>query len=778
MEKIAAFDKTLKISLYLLVFLVPLWFLWTTQEVLIFQKQALLVILVSVALVAWLAKIVAKQELDIRISHLYWPVFAVLAVFAISTATSVWRYGSFWGWPLNVSDSFITVLFFVILYFLVSNIVDDEKELLSIFYIFIISAIIAGVYAILQLYKIFIIPLPFTQFVNFNTIGSINSIAILSAVMLPFSLTVSFALKGMLRWCFWIFTAIFLAIVLLINFFSAWITMIIGLLVLLFFGIWNFKKRMEFGWISFPMVLLVIALFFLTFRVPFPGAPVLPIEVSPSLGAEINMTWSALKENPVFGAGPGTFVLNYAKYHQAAINQTIFWGTRFSSGSSEILDWFMTKGVTGGISLISVMIVAIFLVGRSLIESDESDGFAWMIKLGLLASFLGIATANILYYSNFTMWLLFWLLLGGLTVSLGAQKKKISVAPPSFLAIISSFVFLLVLIFGLGLLFIGGQKYVAEIQYLKGAKLLSRGDIKNGTVKILSATNLNPSVDLYWRDLSQLYLSRISQIAADKNLSDEQRVRENQVAVNNAVAAANQAVAINPANVENWNVRGFVHRSLIGIQGADVVAIESYNKVSQLEPASPFSYAELGRVYLAQAQKLSANKEPKNKQDESLNMALENLNKAIDLKRDYAPAHYLIALVYEQQGKSDEAILKIAETARIAPNDAGLAFQLGVIYYQKNQFDNARIQFERVKALSSENANAKYMLGLVYDKQGQKGRAIEEFKKLSELNPNNSQLFKILENLNKNKPALDGIQPAQPPIQENPPEINSDKNKK
>ncbi|MEK6881540.1 MAG: hypothetical protein AABY22_18100, partial [Nanoarchaeota archaeon] len=43
----------------------------------------------------------------------------------------------------------------------------------------------------------------------------------------------------------------------------------------------------------------------------------------------------------------------------------------------------------------------------------------------------------------------------------------ISIAPPSFLAVASSFVFLLVLIFGVGLLFIGGQKYAAEIQWDK-----------------------------------------------------------------------------------------------------------------------------------------------------------------------------------------------------------------------------------------------------------------------------------------------------------------------
>ncbi len=772
----AVFKKISKISIYLLVSLIPLWFLPITQEILNYQKQALLVVLVLVALIAWLAKIINQGELNIRLSWLHIPVLILVIVSAISSITSVWRYGSFWGWPLNVVDSFLTILFFAILYFLISNLFDEEKDLLSLFSVFIVSTVLAGIYAILQLYQIFIIPFSFAKVIDFNTIGSVNSVAILAAVLLPFSMTLSFALKGKFKWLFWSFTALLLLIVFLMNFFSAWIVLIAGLLVLLIFGMCNIKKRMEFGWISFPMVILIISLFFLFFRFLVPGAPVLPVEVYPSRSFELSMFSNVFKQNPLLGTGPGTFVYDYIKYRQVSINQTIFWGTKFTSGASEIFDWFITKGILGGLSLIATIITALVLMVKILIKS-KSDSFSWMIGLGMMASFSGMAVAQIMYYSNFTLFFLFWLLLAGLGIKTTEYQKKISIAPPSFLAVVSSSVFLLTLIVGLGLLFIGGQKYMAEVQYLKGAKLIAKGDTENGITKILSATKLNPSVDLYWRDLSQLYLSQINQITADKSLSDEQKKQQSQDAVNKAIVAVNQVILINPANVENWNVRGFIYRNLIGIEGADIVAIESYNKASQLEPTSPFSFTELGRVYLAQAQILANQKDTKDKQEEALNKTLESLNKAVALKADYAPAHYLIALVYDQQGKSDEAILKLEETTKIAPNDLGLAFQLGVIYYQKNQFDNARVQFERAKGLNPDYANARYILGLVYDKQGQKNKAIEEFKKVLQLNPDNDQVKKILNNLNSGKTALDGIEPASPPIQETPPEINKDKKK-
>ena len=769
MKSTIILEKIFRFSIYILAGLIPLWFLPITQDVLNFQKQMLLLVLVIVAVVAWFAKTVSEGELNIRLSWLHIPVLVLVLVTAISTATSIWFYGSFWGWPLNVSDSFLTIFVFALLYFLISGIVQDNKELSKVFSIFIVSSIIAGIYAILQLYNIFIIPFQFAKVATFNTIGSTNIVAILAATLLPLTLVMAFALKEHKR-IFYILTVLLLAIMLLINFSNAWIVLIAGLLVLLTFGIWNLKKVMEFGWISFPTALLIIALFFLVFRFSLPGTPAVPVEVSPSRGAEISMLKNVLQKSPIFGTGPGTFVYDYAKYHQLNLNQTIFWGTRFVSGASEILDWFVTKGILGGLAFVALIITAIVLTFRMLLKPNE-DSFSWMIQLGILASFVGITVAQIVYYSNFTLLLLFWLLLGGLGMFVVKSQKKISIAPPSFLSIVSSFIFLLVLILGVGFILVGGQKYIAEVQYLRGSQLVSKGQTDNGITKILSAVKLNPSVDFYWRNLSQLYLSQLPKIQADKSLSDEQRKQQIQITVDKSTSAVNQAVAINPANVENWNVRGFVYRSLIGAQGADIFAIESYNKAHDLEPSSPFSFTELGRVYLAQAQSLTGQRDTADRQEEALNNALEALNKAIELKSDYAPAHYLIALVYSQQGKSDQSIAKLDDTAKVAPNDVGLAFQLGVIYYQKNQFNKAQYHLERAKALNSDYANARYMLGLVYDKQGQENKAIEEFTKVLELNPDNDQVKKILDNLNDGEPALTGIQTTQPPIQENPSEI-------
>ena len=770
MQPTMLFERICKVSLYLLVFLIPLWFLPVTQDALVYQKQALLVVMVFLALLTWLGRAVQQGELSFRVTRLYIPIALVVAVFGLSTVLSLWRYGSFWGWPLDITDSFLTVTFFALLSVVIINSIQQSSQLFKLLFLLLISGSIAGLFALLQLYNVFLVPFSFAKSATFNTVGAANSVAILAAVLLPLALVLAAAAKPLLRWFLWGMVVLFVFILAAINFFDAWIALTVGLLVLLVFGMWNLKKRTEFGWVSFPMALIIVALFFTMFRISLPGAPTTPVEVSPSVQGEWQIAKQVLKGSPVLGSGPGTFVFDYAKYHSQSLNQTVFWGTRFSSGASEALGWLSTKGGLGLLAFVLLAGSSLFLGVRALLRSSQ-DTFSWMMGLGVLASFGAIVTAFVLYPSNFVLSFVFWVLLGGLGVFIGERIKKVQVTSQSFLALGSSFVFLLVLIFGLGLLFVGGQKYMAEVRYLAGVQKSQQGDVEGAVKDVLSAASLNPSVDLYWRDLSQLYLSLVNKVSQNASLSQEEKQKQTQAAIQSAVTATQKATTASSANIANWNVQGFVYRSLIGVPGADALALAAYEKAKELEPASPFSWTELGRVYTLQAQSLANEKGKEAQKDEALVKALENLQKAIELKGDYAPAHFLTAAVYEQQGKNEEAIAKLEETKKVAPNDTGLAFQLGVIYWQKKDLDKAQAELERAISLSQNYSNARYILGLVFDAKKDKAKALEQFNKIAELNPDNEEVKKIIANIEAGKQPLDGIQVGQPPVQEAPPEI-------
>ncbi len=758
------FSQISKVSLYLAIFLIPLFFLPFGFDALDYSKQTLLLLLVFLSLIAWFFKQISQERIVLRENKLlYFAFLLIFIIFSLSTIFSLWQKASFWGWPLNVSDNLVAFASFLILAFLFANVFQNEKELFLAALLFLGSGAISGLYLILQLYGIFVLPFDFSRISSFNSIGSVYGAAIFLAVLFSLSLGLVFRTKKPILW---FFSLILLTELVLIDFKNAWLIVFLGGLIVSIFSLIDSKEKPRFGWLACLMVILVLSIFFFFFPLRFSLFPSLPLEASPGSLLEINILKAVFNggiKNILLGTGPGTFIFDYSRYHPALLNRTIFWGTRFSTGNSEVLDWFVTKGVLGGISLIFLLCLAIYFSIKRLARAEDPFG----LKVGLLVSIIGLTGAGFLTFFNFTLWFAFWFLMGGL-LFYTSKQKEIDLSSSS-LRLISSFLFLAITVMALVLLIFQGQKYLAQTNYSKGIKLSQQGKIDQAIVYLQKATRLNPSVDVYWRDLAQLYLSRANFLSQESGLKPD-RTRLINESISEGIKSLERAIDECPVNVANWNVKGFFYRSLIGTPKAGEIALASYQKAAELEPASPFAYGEMGRVYILMAQESKKKKEEKEAK-EQLSLAVKSLEKAIKLKPDYAPAHYLLAVAYDQQGKKEEAIAKLEELEKISPRDIGASFQLGMLYWRKKETDKAQREFEKVIKLNPNYSNALYMLGLVYDKKGEKEKAEKLFEKVAQLNPKNEEVKKILENLKKGLPATEGIGSSQPPIGETPPEI-------
>ncbi len=764
------FDKLNKIPLYLFLFLTPIFFLPFGSNVLDLPKQILASILIPLSLIGWLGKGICAGKLILRGNKIFYlSLVLIFLSLLFSSVFSILGEISVFGYPSDITDSFLTFFLFLILTLLFVNSFQTEAEFLPFLFFLLLSGAVAGIFNLLQIYKIFVLPFDFAQNPSFNTIGTPNSFALLGAVFLPISLILTFSSKSYLRIILGIISFIFFSNVVLTNFKTAWVALIVCILVLFIFG-FSKERKIKVSFALLLMIGLIFSLFFYFFPVSLPGFPNLSPEVFLSFNSEIFILKGVLGEgikNLILGTGPGTFIFDYSKYHSPLLNQTLFWGTRFANGNSSFFDWFLTKGVLGGASLLFFYLLIIYSAGRQLSKNQAKNFIE--IKLGLSAGVLGLICASFFYSFNFTLYFAFWFLAGALFFFFSSKTTEINLGS-SLRTILTNGILMLIIVFTLGLNFFQGQKYFAEAKYLKGTEAFRAGDVEKSVNYLQQATKLNPSVDIYWRDLSQLFLAKTNLISQNPNLPSEEKRRLTNLAIINGAEAINQAINILPINVANWNVRGFFYRSLIGVEGAGDLSLASYQKAIDLEPTSPFAYGEKGRIHILMAQDFSR----KGKEDlakENLNLALESLKAAINLKPDYAPAHYLLAVAYDQQGKVEEAISKLEETQIISPQDSGVAFQLGLLYWRKEKIKEARQQFEKAVILNPNYSNAGYMLGLAYDKDGEKEKAKKEFEKLITLNPQNEQLRKILENLEKGLPALEGVIFSQPPFSEVPPEI-------
>lgn len=781
-EQSVLLGKVAKTSLYLAVFLIPLFFLPWTLNILDFNKQILLTLLVLLSLFCWLLKSLIEEKISINFSwHNLPAVIFVLAV-SLSTLFSAYKYASFWGWPLAVAPSLLTVLVLVLFYFLILHLFRKPEEVFGLIFILMISSLVVSFFSLFQVFGKFALPFDFAKSNSFNTIGSANSLAIFIATILPLAASLIFISKSrLLKSLVWLLLAISLILLLAVNFQTAWLVLLMSSSIILVFGI-SRREMFNLSWLFLPMLFLALALFALVMKASIFPAAALPTEVSPSLSASFKIAWETLKDfkppfSWLFGSGPGTFVYDYSKYKSLEINQTVFWATRFSSGSSEIIDRLATTGIFGFLSFLAVIGAGIFTGFKAIVSKEaRKDNLVWIIMIGVLASFVGSVIGLLFYPSNLSLIFLFWLLVALIFSLVGSKTKTFNLQAASepvkggapWMTVGVSFVFITVLIVSMFIFFVQGQRFFAETNYMKALVSVQKADNNAAVEHLSTAIRLtNGKQDNYWRDLSQVYLFRINEELQKKDLTQEQMSQNVSNLISLLVESAKSSTDSSPKNAANWTIRGYVYNNIMPlITGSDEWAIKAYEEAAKLDPKNPSIYTALGQVYAARADSLGQDKEKASERQDALNSAKENLQKALDLKSDYAQARFQLAMIDIRENKAKDAITKLEETKAIAPFDTGLGFQLGLIYQADNQKNKAQAEFERVIALDANYANARYFLGLIYDGKGEKQKAIEQFEKVAELNLDNDLIKGILENLKAGKPALEGLTQPQPPIQE------------
>jgi len=505
------------------------------------------------------------------------------------------------------------------------------------------------------------------------------------------------------------------------------------------------------------MFLLAFSIFFYF----FPLSTKLPPEISLSFPGEIFIIKKAILENWknfFLGTGPATFVFSYSKYRPQILNRTIFWGTRFQKGACTFLDLILTRGFLGSLSFSLFLIFLALSLFKKLKTSSPFFVFLACSSFGTILSFF-------LYPFNLSLYFLFFFLLAISALYIIERKILISPSLPS-LSLFFNFLFFFALLFSLSLIFWEGKVILASSNHYKSLKFFKERKVSKAIHYLERATQLDPVNDILWRDLSQTYLLKANLISQDDSLSEKEKGRLANEAIVKGGEAINRAVKIAPFNVANWNVRGFFYGNLIGVKGAESIALYSYQRAIELEPTSPYPFEEKGRIYILLAQ----NAKEKEEKEKNLNLAIENLKKSLNLKPDYAPAHYLLAIAYDQLGKTKEAILKLEDAKNFAPLDFGLAFQLGILYWREGDIEKAKAEFERALQINPNYLNAKYMLGIIFDQKGEKEKAEKLFKEILKAEPENEEVRKILENMEKGVSALEGLK-IEKPLQTFPPEI-------
>ncbi|MDI6591858.1 MAG: tetratricopeptide repeat protein [Patescibacteria group bacterium] len=791
MERI--FNKFIKFSIYFLVFFLPLFWLPFTFEAFEFNKQYLLLFLVSFIFFLWLAKMVlVDKEIRFRKTPLDIPVLIFLFLAILSAFFSVDKISSLFGFYGRFSDGLMGLLSLGILYFLITNNVtlgNSKSQVLNskqipnpksqipnitvkgimkvfiwaVFFVILISYFsIFGVWG--KLNNLISLPRAMLQR-TFNPVaGSLEGLAVFLVIVTIFligKILVNETTSRLTSFFHWILLLAALGLLIIIDFARAWILILVTLIFFMGFALWKRIFRENVNRLLLPIFLIIIAFLFIalnplkniqigTLQFPLPQEQVL------FQGASWKIAFRAVTENikaGFLGSGIGTFHYDFAKFKPVELNQTWLWQIRFDRPGNHISEILGTMGFLGLISYL--VLIGFFLLISYFLATGykklKGDNTLIAQQLPLLITFLALVVTQFVYYQNTVLAFMFWLILGLSVVSWqkssttaeiqgGPSKEKIF----SFKDFpeLSLVFFTLLIILGftiLGIYFFTLKFYLADVKYAASIQkpVEERIDLLEKTI------NLNPHQPQYKTLLARLYLQlALSELA--KPLA-EQNQQTLSLYISRAITYVKGgktngtyvkgATELAPNQVSAWETLGMIYREIhLVASGALEWGIKAFERAINLERTNPVLHTELGKLYLASG---------------NLQKAREAFEKAKTFKPDYLDASIQIALLAERENKLEEAIREMERMSQDYPFNTEVLFQLGRLYFNNNQIDEAISQFKRVIDLMPNHSNAFYSLGVAYQRKGQKEEAISAFEKVLELNPNNLDVIQKLEELRK-----------------------------
>ena len=653
-----------------LTFLVPIFFLPITTDFFELNKMALLVLGSLILLVLWGIKILLTKKLAISSSPLDLPILLSLAVFILSTIFSINKDASIFGTQGRWFPSLIGFATLVVLYYSSASNIDKSSTIKAAVYSFLLASSISSLVAILGYYNT---PLRLFDNVMFTFSGSINSALFVASLGTALSLIMMFGEKNQfVKMSLTVVALTNFSLLLVLNNVVSWVLLLTGLLAVAYMVPVEQIKQSKLNLYvaaGFIISLVLLAALPATNKVVINNN--FPREINLDVTGSWIVTSSSLRDFPILGSGPSTFNLNYTRYKPIYLNNGNEWSLRFDKPFNELFNVMSTMGILGTAALVFLGIAVIklaFKIKNMNMDRSEEGNIAETLSAGLIITLVSFLVTYAYSINAFALFLFSALLVSKIkmfnketdlvkhvVLSFTSVSEEVSLSSLSavkkeyFHYVISAPVFALA-IAGFLLTY---RTYAAEV-YMKQALVAAQKNNGNTTYQMMAkAINTNPRKDVYHNLYAQVNIALANSVASKANLSDTDK-QTLQSLVSQAIRSSRISTEmLNPLNPVNWEVRASVYKALIGAaENSEQWTINAYNTAIQLDPTNPKLRLDLGGVYYAKKDYLTA----------------ANLfRQATTLKPNYANAYYNFAEAlynlkdYKNAKTSFEAALSLVE---------------------------------------------------------------------------------------------------------------------
>ena len=602
-QEVSLLKQIKSLVLYLIIFLLPLFFLPFTQEFFATNKMYFLffgslLLLVITAFEFLLTKKLVWEKKPFDNTMVLFFITAVISV-VVSSPNKVQAV-------LQPNFGILTLFSYLVLYFFLSR----EKQSNVKYTLVYISAIITSL---------------ITLFYFFNPLQKVVLAPTLQFLKNPY-----FSLQGNL-----LETVLFLGFAAILGFSQI------------------FNKKTGLAKTSLlPLAALVFSLTAVALNV-FSFIKVKDLLVLPPF----NLSWYAAVEtlksplSALFGVGLDNYASMFTRIKDAGYNASSLWQVgSFNVAASSVLHVFTEMGILGLVALLLVLLQ----LGKTALDARKNNHS----KYDFLPVLYVIITL-VFFPPSLTV---FFLLLLAVTNKSENTEEPFTLDTGKILPLYAAILVLSFLVIAVAGFFVG-KTYAAELYFKRSLDGFAQNNIKTVYDNMRQAVVTNPYIERFHTNFSQTNLLIANNIASKAQATSPQGEANKQVqlsdtdrqtisqAIQAAIEEAKATVTLNPQKAVNWEGLANIYRNIINVaQGADSWTISAYQRAIILDPQNPAYRVALGGVLFSL---------------KNYDEASKLFEQAISIKPDWANSYYNLAWSSFEKQDYQRATLAMQSTVSL-----------------------------------------------------------------------------------------------------------------
>ncbi len=669
-----------KTIFYLIVGLptiLPWVFFHHTPEFYETPKNTLLAFGVLISLFMWGLLVSLRKKLTIVRTKIDKPIVIYLVAFVLSTFFSIYSQSSVWGYNSRLTGGLISILILVLFFYLSVNFIRTKRKVALALNLWVGSISLLAFFTVLNSFGFFNSmfekfvethpSLAFLQTSVFSPVGANNILPILFIMAIPILMGFVFKYKKLQMQSLTCIVGTLLSIFAVgLTAFSGnnlYNVLISGLLVFVATGtvVFNYVKTSKLHFSTIPIILVTV------FSVAFSLSSSLRDKVVKDINFSQNQTipfeieWSVVsgvfREHGIkgflLGTGPDTYAYDFTRFRTIEYNSYPQWKSTYTNASNELLNVFATRGTLGLLSFLTLALSVFFFIYKYIFKKWRE---ITQVELGIGMAVIAFFLSSIVITFQAVLWVSGILILGLLfslyhirngkndsefSISLMMTKgSDSSGASKDVLPYVINGTLGIVILF---CLFVVGKSYYSELLLKNSRVEMAWGNVGASENYILKATRLYGNRDYYHTQhaysLLQIFFSDLSQKKKEEEVS---------LAIPNIIKSEiNQAVELNPLNVQNWKVGAIVYKYIVEATGGEAFGDETLNAARQaiaLDPYDPDNHLVLGFILQF------------NEDKDLQKQAGDIFYRAYVLRRDYLTSVSSLGSYFEMEGKYKQAI--------------------------------------------------------------------------------------------------------------------------